>query len=197
MCGGGDGGAAESRQMEIDRQDRIKKGIAAVNASFKGFDDSFYAGQRAKYESWAKPQVTKQYNQSLDDLRYGMARTGNQASSAAAKAKGNLLFDLNLANQQTSNNARDYEQKSRQAIEMARGDLVGQAVSTTDPTAAANSALSRATSLTSGPAYTPVGALFQAASPIVVNNMRMQQYQNGYNTPMQPSKGGSSGKVVT
>jgi len=197
MCGGGDGGAAESRQMEIDRQDRIKKGISAVNDAFKGFDNNFYADQRTKYQAWARPQVAKQYNTSFDELKYGMARTGNQSSSAGAKAKGNLAYDLNMANQQIENNARDYEQKSRQTVEMARGDLIGQAVSTTDPTAAANSSLSRATSMSAGPAYTPVGALFQAASPIVVNNMRMQQYQNGFNQNPYPNSGSKgSGKVV-
>lgn len=199
MCGGGDGGAAESRQMEIDRQNRIKAGIAAVNDAFRGFDDSFYAKQKNTYSQWARPQVARQYNQALDQLRYGMARTGLGASSAGAKAKADLSYELGVQNQNLEQQAREYEQRSRQSVEMARGDLIGQAVSTTDPTAAANSALSRATATSAGPAYTPVGALFQAASPIVVNNMKLQQFNPnlGMNMGWNNNKTGNSGKVVS
>ncbi len=200
MCGGGDGGAAESRQMEIDRQERIKSGIAAVNNAFRGFDDNFYAKQKNTYSQWARPQVARQYNQALDQLKYGMARTGLGASSAGAKAKADLGFELNTQNQGIEQAANDYQQRSRQTVEMARGDLIGQAVSTTDPMAAANSSLSRATSMASGPAYTPVGALFQAASPIVVNNMKLQAFNPnlGMNMGWNNNKGkDSSGKVIS
>jgi len=199
MCGGGDGGAAESRQMELDRQARIKEGISAVNNAFRGFDDGFYAKQKNTYSQWARPQVSRQYNQALDQLKYGMARTGLGASSASAKAKADLTYELGQQTQNVEQQARDYEQKSRQTVEMARGDLIGQAVSTTDPMAAANSSLSRANSMASGPAYTPVGALFQAASPIVVNNMKLQQFNPnlGMNMGWNNNKQGGSGKVVT
>ena len=199
MCGGGDGGAAESRQMEIDRQARIKEGISAVNNAFRGFDDGFYAKQKNTYSQWARPQVSRQYNQALDQLKYGMARTGLGASSASAKAKADLTYELGQQTQNVEQQARDYEQKSRQTVEMARGDLIGQAVSTTDPMAAANSSLSRANSMASGPAYTPVGALFQAASPIVVNNMKLQQFNPnlGMNMGWNNNNKTSSGKVVT
>ena len=198
MCGGGDGGAAESRQMEIDRQARIKEGISAVNNAFRGFDDGFYAKQKNTYSQWARPQVSRQYNQALDQLKYGMARTGLGASSASAKAKADLTYELGQQTQNVEQQSRDYEQKSRQTVEMARGDLIGQAVSTTDPMAAANSSLSRANSMASGPAYTPVGALFQAASPIVVNNMKLQQFNPnlGMNMGWNNNKQGGSGKVV-
>ena len=200
MCGGGDGGAAESRQMEIDRQNRIKEGISAVNNAFRGFDDSFYAKQKNTYAQWARPQVARQYNQALDQLRYGMARTGLGASSAGARAKADLTYELGVQNQNVEQQAREYEQRSRQNVEMARGDLIGQAVSTTDPTAAANSALSRATATAAGPAYTPVGALFQAASPIVVNNMKLQQFNPNLGMNMgwnNNQNKGDSGKVVS
>jgi len=198
MCGGGDGGAAESRQMEIDRQNRIKAGIAAVNEAFTGFDDSFYAKQKMNYNAWATPQLNRQYNQQLDQLRYGLARTGLGSSSAGAKAKGDLTFDMNVASQQIASQAKDYEMKTRGQIEGARADLIAQAVSTTDPQHAANRALSAATANSSGPGYTPLGALFGAASPIVANNMMLNAYNPNnqvFNYPGQSSQKGS-GKVV-
>jgi hypothetical protein len=198
MCGGGDGGAAESRQMEVDRQNRIKAGIAAVNEAFGGFNDSFYAKQKANYNAWATPQLNRQYNTQLDQLRYGLARTGLGASSAGAKAKSDLSFDMNIASQQVANQAKDYEMKARSQVEGARADLISQAVSTTDPQHAANRALSAATANASGPAYTPLGALFGAASPIVANNMMMNAYNPNvpvFNYPGQASTKGS-GKVV-
>lgn len=198
MCGGGDGGAAESRQMEIDRQNRIKAGIAAVNEAFGGFNDAFYAKQKSNYNAWATPQLNRQYNQQLDQLRYGLARTGLGSSSAGAKAKSDLTFDMNLASQQIASQAKDYEMKTRAQVEGARADLISQAVSTTDPQHAANRALSAATANSSGPGYTPLGALFGAASPIVANNMMLNATNPSipvFNYPGQASSKGS-GKVV-
>jgi len=198
MCGGGDGGAAESRQMEVDRQNRIKAGIAAVNEAFGGFDDAFYAKQKNNYNAWATPQLNRQYNQQLEQLRYGLARTGLGSSSAGAKAKSDLTFDMNLASQQVASQAKDYEMKTRSQVEGARADLIAQAVSTTDPQHAANRALSSATANASGPGYTPLGALFGAASPIVSNNMMLNAYNPNsqvFNYPGQASQKGS-GRVI-
>jgi hypothetical protein len=198
MCGGGDGGAAESRQMEIDRQNRIKAGIAAVNDAFVGFDNSFYAKQKSNYNAWAMPQLNRQYNQQLDQLKYGLARTGLGSSSAGARAKSDLTFDMNLASQQIASQAKDYEMRTRSQVEGARADLISQAVSTTDPQNAANRALSAATANASGPGYTPLGALFGAASPIVANNMMLNASNPNnqmFNYPGQQSSKGS-GKVI-
>lgn len=198
MCGGGDGGAAESRQMEIDRQNRIKSGIAAVNDAFSGFDSSFYAKQKSNYNAWATPQLNRQYNDQLEQLKYGLARTGLGASSAGSKAKSDLSYNMNLANQQIASQAQDYEMKTRNQVEGARADLISQAVSTTDPQHAANRALASANANTSGPGYTPLGALFGAASPIIANNMMYNAYDPStpvFNYPGQASQKGS-GKVI-
>lgn len=182
MCGGGgDGGAAESRRMEEERQARVKQGIAAVQDAFKGFDQNFYDNQRANYTAWAQPQINRQYGSQLDQLRYGIARTGLGGSSVAAKAKGDLSLQLSDANMNMAQASRDYMQKSQNTIEAARSDLIAQATATADPQLVANNALARAQQSTSGPAYTPLGSLFNVASPIIANDMQMSMYRQGMN----------------
>jgi len=202
MCGGGgDGGAAASRQMEIDRQNRIKEGIAAVQNAFKGFDQGFYDKQRANYTAWAQPQINRQYDTQLDQLRYGIARTGLGGSSVAAKAKGDLSQQLSDANMNMAQAARDYMQRSQNQVEAARQDLIAQATATADPQLVANNAISRAQMNTAGPAFTPLGSLFNVASPIVANDLQMQMFKSGFNNSYQnanpySSRRSGSGKVI-
>lgn len=163
MCMGGGGGgnaAAQAREDEKRRQERIQKGMGNINETFSTFDDSFYDRRANAYKAFAMPNVESQYKDAHQGLVYNLARSGNLASSEAARQMGILNQDRNSANLKVADASLDYANKSRQQVEQARTDLVNQLMATADPSTAASQAAARSATLTPDPAMVGLGDLF-------------------------------------
>src|SRR5690348_12984636 len=96
MGGGGGGGggpdpyteAATRRQQQIDRENSIARGNAAIDKNFAPFNDQYYADFEKKYLGQATPDIARQKKEANSQTLFGLARSGNLDSSTAGKQYG-------------------------------------------------------------------------------------------------------------
>lgn len=172
MCtggGGGDGGAGQARADEAARQARIKQGTASIDKSFAGFDDNFYKGRQQAYTNFANPQLAGQYADTQANLTYNLARQGLTASSEASRNAGELQRQYNSNRAQIASAGLDAANDARNQVEQNRSELLAQLNATSDPAAAASSAVNRADVLASQRSFSPIGQLFANTTGLLGN----------------------------
>ncbi len=172
MCtggGGGDGGAAQARADEAARQARIKQGVESIDKNFGGFDKNFYDSRARAYTNYANPQLSDQYANTQRNLTYNLARQGLTSSSEASRNVGELQRQYNDARAQIAAKGMDAANDARQNIEQNRSELISQLYTTSDPTAAANAALNRASILSQQQSFSPLGQLFANTTGLLGN----------------------------
>ena len=149
-----------SRQIEQERQQRVSQGMQSIDSTFSQFNPAYYQGfEDTAYGSIA-PDIDKQYKDAIRNTTYSLARGGNRRSSAGAGAYGDLKETYDKAKLEGRDRARMQAGERRRDVENTRGNLVSQLNATTDPAAAAQSAVSQAALLTTPPAYSPIGQIF-------------------------------------
>mgnify|MGYP000701730260 CR=1 FL=1 len=156
--------AADARRREEERQGRIAAGKSQINSAFEGFDDDFYGGRETSALKYYRPQLEDQYPKARRDLTLALARSGNLQSSTATRRFGDLnkRYKSNLLD--IGSKAKDISTNARNRVEQTRGELFNQLSLSADPSAAANSAISRAQILGEDQAFSPLGQLFQNAA---------------------------------
>ena len=202
MCiggGGGDGGAAQARADEAARQARIKQGTQSIDKSFSGFDDNFYKGRERAYVDYARPQLNDQYTRTQQNLAYNLARQGLSASSEAARNAGELQRQYNDNAALIAGQGMDAANEARNQVEQNRSELLAQLNATSDPAAAAASAVNRANVLAAQRSFSPLGQLFANTTGLLGNAATAGYYDR--NAPgLDPYKSlvglGSKEKVV-
>ena len=198
MCtggGGGDGGAAQARADEAARQARIKQGTQSIDKSFGGFDDNFYKGRERAFVNNAIPQLNGQFVDTQRNLTYNLARQGLTASSEAARNAGELQRQYNDNRAQIAAQGMDYANETRNQVEQNRSELLAQLNATSDPAAAASSAVNRADVLAAQRSFSPLGQLFANTTGLLGNAATAGYYDR--NAPgLDPYKSlvGLSGK---
>lgn len=162
--GGGNSGANEARQAreaEAARQAGIRAGTERVNNIFDGqFNDQFFDGRRQAFLDYARPQVEDQFGDAQEQLTFALARGGNLNSSTRAQKSADLQQRFDLANQEVADKGLAQANEARNAVESARSDLIGMLNATGDAQGAANSALSRAATLSQPTGFSPVSQMF-------------------------------------
>ena len=167
MCIGGsrgDGGAAERRRAEEERQARIRAGDAKITDQFKGFDDAFYDNRRNAYLDFAKPTVTDQYQDAFKQLTLALADSNLLNSSAGARRRADLLKKKGEYERQIGSKANEYANTARSQVESAKSDLRSQNMNIANPTLVAENAAQRARSLNEVPVFDPLVNLFAGAA---------------------------------
>ena len=199
MCigggGGGDGGAGQARRDEAARQQRIKQGTASIDKSFAGFDDSFFNSRAKAYTDYANPQLADQYARTQQNLTYNLARQGLTASSEASRNAGELQRQYNDNRAQIAAQGIDAASQARNQVEQNRSELLAQLNATSDPAAAAASAVNRAGILSQQQSFSPLGQLFANTTGLLGNAATAGYYDR--NAPgLSPYKQifGGSGK---
>lgn len=199
MCfsSGGDGGAAErARADEEARQGRIRTGISNIDSKFSEFDDSFYNKRAQDFQDFARPDVSRQYKDAQSGILYGLARSGNLASSERARQLGIVNRERDFANMMVADKAKEYANQARANVEQNRTDLINQVQATGDANLAANQAQMRAASIRPNPAFEGLGSLFNTSGSII-KNAKQTEYYNPYApgtsalNPFASKKGGS------
>lgn len=163
MGGGGKGGgeAAQARADEQARQERIRAGTEKIGTIFDGqFNDGYFDKQKQSYIDYAKPQLEDQYGKAQKELTYSLARAGNLNSSVRGEKSAELQKQYDLNAQKIADDALAYSTQARNQVEAARSDLVSQLNATGDAEGAANSAISRASTLSQPAAFSPLTELF-------------------------------------
>ena len=174
--------ARQSRKDEQARQERIRMGNKAISDLFDTqFDDDFFSGVRESYTNFARPQLDDQMNKAKEQLTYALARSGTLDSSTRGEQSADLQKDYDINLQDITDKARQYENDQRTAVEGARADLVSTLQATGDAQGASQAALSRAKTLATPPAYSPIGQLFQDSTALLNQQAALERsYSLGY-----------------
>lgn len=160
--GGGDGGAAaRARADEIARQGRVAEGTASINKAFEAFNPEYYAERGQAYSDFANPQLEDQHLKAQKALMYALSRTGNLSSSMAAEKRADVSKQYNEGQTSIVNRMLALENKTKAEVESNRGKLISELNMTSDPSAAALQANTRADLLANRPSFNPIGQMFQ------------------------------------
>ena len=179
MGGGGKNAASNearrARVEEQERQRRIREGTSKINDTFGKFNDGFFGDIRDAFVNFARPQVDDQFRKANDQSVFGLARSGMLDSSVRGEQTAELqkMYDINL--QDITDKARGYETEARNNVERSRADLITMLQATGDATGAANAALSRASTLSAPPAYSPLGQLFQDSTAMLGQQLAQER----------------------
>jgi hypothetical protein len=152
--------ANRARRQEERRQNRIRTGTQQINDTFGQFDDNFYGGIAQSYIDFARPQLDDQVGDAREKLTFDLARTGMLDSSSRVSRFGDVDKRYNLALDEVTDNARQYETETRSNVEGARADLLSMLNATGDNQAAAQGAASRAAIVSRPPSYSPLTQMF-------------------------------------
>lgn len=191
MCfSSSDGGAADrARAEEEARQSRIRAGTAAINEKFSGFNDEFYNKRKQEFADFANPDAQRQYKDAQGSIMYGLARSGNLASSERARQLGVVNRERDVAAMRIADKGQEYANQARNQVESNRTDLINQVNATGDANLAANQAMNRMATLKPSPAFEGLGSLFENSGNIVKAG-RQAEYYN----PNAPGLGALFGK---
>ncbi len=158
---GGNKAANQARADEAARQARIRQGTQRVGTIFDGqFNDDFFKGRQEAYIDYAKPQLEDQYGDAQKQLTFALARGGNLNSSVRGEKAADLQQRFDLTKQEITDKGLSYANEARSSVEGARSDLIGMLNATGDAEGAANSAVSRASTLSQPAAFSPLSQLF-------------------------------------
>lgn len=179
MGGGGKNAASReasrARADEEARQARIREGTASINDTFSKFDDGFFGNIRDSFVDFGQPQLDDQFRDASEQSTFNLARSGTLDSSIRGEQNAKIQKQYDIGRQDLVDKARGYETEARNNVERARGDLISMLQVTGDATGAANSALSRAATLATPPAYSPLGQLFQDSTAMLGQQMAAER----------------------
>lgn len=154
--------AERVRQEELRRQQNIAQGQGIISNLFGQFDSNFYGQRSQAYTDYAKPQLDQQYSQAMQSLVRALARGGNLNSSVRAQSMSDLQQQYDRGLISISDQANQYSNQARSAIESARGSLLSQNASLADPGVIRDLALSQVSALSAQPAFSPLASLISA-----------------------------------
>lgn len=197
MCfSSSDGGAAaRARQEEEARQGRIKQGTAAINEKFSEFNDEFYNKRKQEFADFANPDAQRQFKDAQGGVLYGLARSGNLASSERARQLGVVDRERDTAAMRIADKGAEYANQARTQVENNRTDLINQVQATGDATLAANQAMNRSATLRPSPAFEGLGSLFENSGNIIKAGRQAEYYNPG--APGVGALFGKGGKSVS
>lgn len=188
--------AAKTAAEELERQQRVEKGLGEVDKIFKPYDATtkegrkYYKGLTSDYVSSYLPSINKQYGDAKQENLFSFARNGTIDSSAAAKATGDLETQLGEQKQALSQKGVDYANQAKLNAQDRRNALVNQVYATSDPVTVSSAGVEagkKATQFTADPAnfilpktdYSPLAGLFTTAATVA-------------GSALQPSYGGGT-----
>ncbi len=153
--------AKRARQDEEARQGRIRQGTESINTTFDSqFNNDFFDRLSKGYTDFARPQLDDQFGKAREKLIYSLARNGTMDSSMRSEQFGDVDKEYNKNLLDITDKGREYATNARTGVENSRNDLISMLQATGDAQGAANAALSRASTLATPPAYSPLGQLF-------------------------------------
>lgn len=155
-----DQSAEIARQLEDQRKAKIKSGEGLINDAFKVFDDGFFDQYRQDYLSHYNPQVDRQFTDARRQLRYNLARSGIQDSTAGQRSFGDLVAEYSRQRSRVGADALGATNTLRGNIDTQKNALYDQNLTAADPTRAAQAAAGQVGALRTTPQYSPVGDLF-------------------------------------
>lgn len=194
-----DNSAALARKEEQARKARILEGQGKIDQNFSLFDDDFFNRYRGDYLNYYNPQVDKQFGDARMGLRYDLARRGVMNSTPGQHRFADLIDMYGQRRNEVASNAQSAVSGLRGQVEQNKAELYQQNTTSADPSLAAQGAVSRVNSLTTPPAYSPIGDLFAGVvnSGAGMVNQQQNRMPAGYSPYFQPGYYSvPSGRVV-
>jgi hypothetical protein len=184
-----------ARQQATERQAAIETGQGQIDKSFGIFDPAYYDKYKQTYQDYYNPQVDQQFGEAKQKLKYGLARSGTTDSTGGQKQFGDLVDKYGAQRENIAAGALDASNKLRTSVEGAKGDLYAQNTASADPALSAISATSRANSLSTPAAYSPLGDIFSGAVNTGTSYYKgtQQGLPSGYASLFTPGSGSVSG----
>ena len=165
--------------------------------SVQGFDDDFYNQRSQDYVDYATPQLNNQYEDANKQLTFALSRNGTLDSSSAVDQRSNLLEDYNTQKTQIADQGLGYANDARSSVAGARSDLVALNASLADPTAIANEAQNRLSSLQQKQSFTPLAPLFQNVGEGLATQADLERRGTAtYNTGLFNTGSSGSGRII-
>jgi len=165
-------GQANDLRTDTDRRAvALRQGMADINTSFGGFDDSYFRKLQQDYTDYNMPQLRDQYDDAKSNILFSLARKGNLASTTAGDQYGKLDRQnaVNVAGIEGA--GKDYANQARTVIQGNKQDAIGQLYGTYDADAANSVALSNSKSMAvPKPTFSPLGQMFQNISAVAAQN---------------------------
>lgn len=183
----GDGGAAEMRAQEEERQRRVAAATQAVNGAFGKFDEPYFRGIADAYLDFQRPIFLEQAADARRTLPFGFAST---ASSAYLRKKADLERDIAREEAALADKASQFSNQQRGNVEQNRADLVSMAAGGTDAGTIAQMANTRAQALARPAPFQPIADLFQKYTALAANNARLNGGQGSFQAPLLFSRSG-------
>ena len=162
------------------------------NQTTGGFDDDFYNKFTNAQLGYYMPAEDRQYTQAQTSLDAGLARSGNENSSAANTNFANLAYQDTLNKAQIQSSADTATAQLRDTVASDKNQAINQLYSTENPSTAASTAagLVGNVQLTT-PQLNPIGQLF---TPIAVGTGNAIA---GYTNPASYLPSTASGVAAT
>ena len=182
--------AERAREEEKERKNRIQKGMKKINASFKGFDEDFYAKREEDYKGFYQPQLQDQFKKARENLTFALSRAGTLNSSVAGAKSGELTKDFDVNTALINSKAAADRAATQGRIAEEKSALVSQLNATAAAEQVGKQATARTQQLASeAPDYNPMGDIFFGAAQGVgglVQAGQNAQYANTFNNGGTP-----------
>jgi hypothetical protein len=203
MCGGGSAAADSAReserqfnyqqqqqqlaeQRELERQRKIKEGTDQVNSMYDGYNQSYFDGISNNYvNDFANPQIAQQEQRDALAAKFGLARSGNLQSSAAAKQFADIAQIYGQTRVDAASRGQSMAEQRRADIENNRRSTLTALQASENPEVAVASATRAQEAYTVSPAAVAITDLLGNAA-----NMARRDY-------MAAQAGGNSGGVFS
>jgi DNA-directed RNA polymerase beta subunit len=159
--------AAEARQKEIDRQNRLNAGKASIDALFdpSGFDPLYNRFQQASLD-YTLPQLQEQYDKQKEQLTYALANAGTSNSSIAADQQADIEKQRIQREGELRARAEGDLANFKTSMGEQKQSALSQLYATEDPDVAANTATHMVQNANLAmPNLNPLGELFK---PLVI-----------------------------
>lgn len=156
--------AQQAQQEAANRQAMIEKNAttnqATINKDFGQFDDNWYNQYRNAYTNYYAPQVSKQYNDAVDQEKAILAGRGVLESSVGAKALADLGGRQADSLQSIQANADNAVNTQKQNVNAAQNKLSQLAQAGTDPSVVAAQSAAQAGTLSQPQQFASLGSVF-------------------------------------
>lgn len=153
--------AKRARQQEEARESMVKKGTAAIRASFdkqfnQGYYDKAFEDQKAVYQ----PEFDTQWERARKGLEAALMRSGLYDSTEGIQRMKDSLVEKDK--RQTAMNARALSEVDarRQSVLAAQDNVIGQLRASGDLNAATASAAQQLAAQSRPIPFSPLGAVF-------------------------------------
>lgn len=133
--------AEQQQRDERQRQAKVKKGIAGVDAKFAPFGDEYFQGRKKAFFEANLPQLMDTFRGARAKLNFGLARQGQigpggATSKSAIQRTGGLFANMNANRQALMGQGFDFAARERGGFDVARRNIISELRASHDPTAA-------------------------------------------------------------